>query len=377
MKSRTGVGKAVLIATTALFLLAIAALIVLRPRQPDAPAPPEKHVAVTVLEIRPERLEDRLVLPGRAEALEDVTVSAEQTGRITALLAREGETVRAGDPLLRIDDRLWAAAEENAALREADTRRDAARAEELHAQGAIPLRDLEAARTAAESARIALREVRVQRERCTPASPIAGRVETRFVSEGEYVHAGQPLARILNASTVKVLFDLPERDVLSLRAGDACAVRFDALPETVYTGAVAVAAASANPASNAFRMEAHVDNAGGRIRAGMIARVEVLRGVREDALALPLFAVVPMEGESVAYVVEDGRSIRRIVRINRIVDSRAVIDDGLSAGDRVILDGNRNVLDGTPVRIVPEWNPQPVPQANAARNGAAAGRIQP
>lgn len=362
MKRSSTAAKLILPGLILLLALAVGLLLAFRPGQPEPVAPRTERVAVTVLDVEAVRLDDRIVLPGQVAAFDDVTVSAEQGGRITAIKAREGDRVSAGDPLIRIDDRLWQTALRQAELRDRDARRERDRLEALSRDGAVPQRELEAVQTAAESARLALEDARVQLERCMPTAPIDGVVESRFVSLGAFVNPGQPIARLLSLDRVKITFDLPERDVAGLRVGDQCRVRLDALRDVVVTGRVAMVSFAARPSNNAFAVELEAANPGERIRPGMIARVDVLRGTRDAVVLLPLQAVVPMEGETVVYLEADGHAVRRIVRIAEIIDSKAVVREGVQPGDRVILDGNRNVLDGTPVEVKPEWEPRPFSQ---------------
>jgi multidrug efflux pump subunit AcrA (membrane-fusion protein) len=86
-----------------------------------------------------------------------------------------------------------------------------------------------------------------------------------------------------------------------------------------------------------------------RLRAGMIAEVALVRGVAEQAIVLPLAAVVPHKGDYVVFVVEDGHAVRRLVRIDSFVGHEAVIRSGLSAGERVVIEGQRTLQDGMPV----------------------------
>lgn len=344
-----------------LFLAAALLMILIRPSRPVAADTAEERIAVTVLETQPESLEDRLVLPGKVAAFEDLTLAAEQMGRVSARPFAEGAGVEKGDLILHIDDLSWRTALRQAEIRLTDTRRALRRAEELHRDGALAKSELEKSQTAFQQAETALEEAAIQLQRCRVEAPINGRVEKLFVSPGEHVTPGQPVARLLDLNRVKIVFDLPEREIRSLREGDECKIELDAMPEKQLSGKVTFISSAANPANNAFRVELEADNPEGVLRAGLIVRVMVLRGIVEDAVILPLQAIVPMDGETLVYLESEGYAERRIVRIASIHDSRAVISRGVEPGVRVIVDGNRNVLDGTPVEVMTDWQPAPIP----------------
>ncbi len=352
MNKRFSTDRIVLAGAVALFVLAAVLLAVFRPKQPDPEPPVEQNVAVTTFRVVSKDMDDIVKFPGRVEAWSDVQVSVEQGGRVMAVPADEGQTMAAGAELLRLDDRLRLAAFKRAERQTLDAKRDLERLTELRDSGAVSASDFDAMETRAALAGIALDEARVQWQQCVLAAPIQGVIEERRVSAGEYVQPGQPVFRIVDVSRVKVCFDVPERDVLSVRLGDTHRFRLDSVPDREFAGTVRFVAMTGSPANNAFRVEMEADNAEGLIRPGMIARVDYVRGRLTDAVILPQQAVVPTKGETVVFVVEDGRAIRRIVRIGAFLGSEALIREGVSVGDDVILEGNRSVLDGTPVRVV-------------------------
>ncbi len=361
MKRRIGIGKIMFTAITILAVLAVIALTVFRPR-PPAPgeALPEQRVAVTVWTVEPRTLPDAIALPGRMEPFNDVIVSAEQAGRIISLDVADGERVRQGDILLRLDERLWRTELQRTELVARDAHRDLARLRDLRATGAVSQSDLDAAEMRAATADLAREEAAIRLEKCAPATPIDGIVEDRRVAIGETVNPGQALFRLVDTARIKVVFYVPERDVMTLRPGASYPFDIKALPGRELSGELGFIATAADPGNNAYRAELWTDNPGGEIRAGMLAQVNLVRSLIEDAVILPLRAIVPMKGEALVYVVERGYAERRIVRIGAIIDAQAVIRDGIAIGDRVILDGNRTVLDGTPVTVMDDWQPAPV-----------------
>ncbi len=348
---------------SALLLLAVGLvvlLIVLRPEAPQIDPPATQRIAVTTLDVEPQSLPDIILLPAYTVPFDDVTVAAEQAGRIIKLYIDQGDTVEADASLLQIDDRPWRTSLQRAELALRDAQRDVERVRELHRSGAISQSERDAAETRFETTQLALEEAQIQLERCTPTAPLGGIVENRWVSTGEYVHPGQQLFRLLNTDRIKIVFDVPERDVGNLRLREPYEFTLDPFADQVFEGVMRFIAAAANPANNAFRAELWIDNPEGRFRSGMIARVRLKRRLLDDAIVLPLQAVVPMAGQHIVYVVEADHAVRRIVKLDSIIDGKAVIENGISQGDTVILDGNRAVLDGTPVTIDNDWQPAPV-----------------
>lgn len=360
MKWRINKGKTIFTAILMLAVLLVGLLIVFRPDIPDIEAPAAQRIAVTTMNVEPQSMADEIMLPARAVPFDDVIVAAEQAGRIIALHIDQGDTVRQNDTLLQIDDRPWRTGLKRAELAMRDARRDVERVRDLRRSGAISQSDLDTAETRFDTAQLALEDAQLQLERCTPSAPLSGIAEKRLVSAGEYVNPGQPLFRLLNTERMKIVFDVPERDVGTLRFGESYAFTLDPYPDELFEGDMRFIAAAADPANNAFRVELWVDNPDGRIRAGMIARARLKRRTIDHAVILPLQAVVPMSGQNIVYVVDADHAVRRIVQLDAIIDGKAVIRHGISEGDEVIIDGNRAVLDGTPVTVDNDWRPAPV-----------------
>jgi membrane fusion protein, multidrug efflux system len=351
MQDKRSIGAMLLIAVIGLCLAGIVLLAAFRRTRPVPEAPPEQKTIVTTLTAEARAMDDIVVLPGRIAAAKDLWVAVEQSGRVEEMAADEGEAVRAGDVLLRVDDRLWKAALERAELQAQDARRDLRRMTELRDSGAVSGSDLESVTTRAALAEIALRDTRVQWERCAPTAPFDGTVEERRVSRGEYVQPGMPVFRLVAADRVKILFDAPERDVSAIRTNAVFRFRLPSAPAQRFEGTVRRVATVGKRINHAFEVELTADNPAGLIRPGMIAEVEVKRGTIDDAVILPLQAIVPSKGEMVVFVVEEGRALRRIVRLGAILDAHAVVREGIRAGDEVVLEGNRAVVDGTAVQV--------------------------
>ncbi|MBT8042530.1 MAG: efflux RND transporter periplasmic adaptor subunit, partial [Pontiella sp.] len=174
----------------------------------------------------------------------------------------------------------------------------------------------------------------------------------RFVETGEYVQPGMPVFQVVDSATVKAVALIPEKDVYAIRTGDRMAFTVEPLPDRTFTGTVTFVATQADGRNNAFPAEITVENTDGILRPGMIAQINFLRGINENMVSLPMSAVLPSKGDHIVYLVSNGQAIRRKVQIATLTRERALISQGLSAGDRVIIEGNRTLSDGQRVKII-------------------------
>lgn len=336
-----------------------------RPARSDVPA--EALIPVRTLVLAPADLPEIVFYTGLVEADRAVTVAAEQAGRVVEMQAEKGDAVTPGQSLLVLDSSSHTLRVDRADAAYRQATNDLRRAQELRQTGALPDSDYENMLTRAELASIALREARLDLDRCVVRAPVAGVIQDRFAEKGQYLAPGMPAFRIVGADRVKVTVDLPERDVYALRVGDPVSFTVDALAGRTFEGTIRFVAPAADSRSNTFRVEIAADNADGLLKPGVIVRVRLTRRILQGALSLPLTALIPEKGLHVAYVLVNGHAVRREVRLQAMVADRAVVSEGLRAGDRVIVEGHRQVSDGSPVK---EHGPAAAPPRASAKPDA-------
>lgn len=318
----------------------------IRRKEPVAFEPPERAHRVNHQRITAESLDDMLLLPARIEPSLRARLPADKPGRITGLFVDRGDTVSVGDLLVQIDNRLWLAALEAVSIELREAEKEFNRWRDLEAAGAVSSSDMDQIRTRLDRARVQQAEATTHVSQCEVRSPADGVINERFVETGEHATEGMPVLELVVTDPVKLRLDVPERDAASLGAVTEIPFTVGVLPGRTFIGRVVFTAAAAQEANNAFRMDVEVENPDGTLKPGMIAEVSYPRGRLDGAIAVPLDAIIPRRGEHYVFVAEDGRAARRLVRIDRIAGSRAVIADGLRDGDVLVTGGHRALTDG-------------------------------
>lgn len=339
-------GLIVLAALTVLVLL----LIVFRPKERPGP-PGEKPVPVRVLRIEPRVLPDTIALPGRIEPRTDARLGAEKAGRVVELNAERGDRVEKDQVLLRVEDRSWGAILRQAEVEYREAEKELGRWRELKNAGAVAVSEFDAVQMRFDHAEASLAQARVNFAQCEVRSPFAGLVDDRFIEPGEYANEGAAVFRVVDIDVVKLLVDLPEQDAFAVKPGDLLAFTVASVPGRAFTGEVSFVAFVASRESNSFRIEAMVPNADYALKGGMIADVAVVRSVRDDALVVPLASVLPKKGEHIVFVVDQGRAVRRVVKIDAIVGDEAVLASGVHPGEDLVIEGQRVLMDGALVQV--------------------------
>ncbi|MBW3554582.1 MAG: efflux RND transporter periplasmic adaptor subunit [Gemmatimonadetes bacterium] len=330
---------------------------------------------VEVLEVVPEAFTDHVRVVGTVEAERDVTVSAEEAGVVEAVLARKGERVRPGQPLLRLDadilrTQLQQAAAQAELAEETWTRQKRLWEEE---QVGTEMAYLQA-RYNAETARAQAQVLAQRLERTTIRSPVAGVLDDRMVEVGNMVAAGTPVARILDLDTVKVVAGVPERYAAEIEQGASVGVTVDALRGREFVGQVDFVGSAVAGDNRTFVIEVEVANPGMGIKPGMSANVQVFRIGLDSALVVPRHAVIRREDGYVVYVARrtaDGwRAESRGVVPGLTSGDRIVIDAGLEPGERVVVVGQQRVAHGDALILTNEAELARTPRRDTAAAAA-------
>jgi membrane fusion protein (multidrug efflux system) len=183
------------------------------------------------------------------------------------------------------------------------------------------------------------------------AAPFDGDVTATYINAGEMVAPGQIVYTIVNADTVKIEVDVSAADVGKIRDELTVEVYVTALPDAIFYGEVSAVAVKANETTRTYRVEIVVENLDHRLRPGMLADVKIQTGRLDDAISVPLDAILQRNGSSVVFVERDGRAAERGVEIAAVYGPSAVISSGLNAGDKLIVVGQHNLHDGRKVLV--------------------------
>lgn len=323
--------------------------------KPQPPAAPDKLINVQVVATRSGDLAETFTLPGTLEAWEDLTLAAELAGAVRWTGPEEGTRLSPGQEILRIDPDTMQA---NLAQAQADydlRRKLLERVRKLQQEGYASRQELDDAESAFAVAAATLERSRVALEKSSVKSPVAGVLDRRLVERGEYVHEGTAVASVVQVDRLKVLVDLPEKDVPFLQVGQTVRVRgaeINGRQPASRQGVIRHIAYKADPATRTYRTKVEVDNADGALRPGMIVRGTFLRRTLQDVVAIPLYALVDRDGIKTVFVEESGVARLHQVTPGAVIGDRVVIRSGLQPGERLIVSGQQLLADGARVRVV-------------------------
>lgn len=366
--------------------------------QPSATPPPPPEV--TAMTVAPQTVTLERTYPARAEAANYVEVRAQVEGILLERNYEEGGLVKAGAVLFQIDPAPY-----EARVQQAEAELDRARAQlremqrqwkrasQLYEKKAVSESRRDQAQSAVEiaeagvaNAEAALRTARIDLGYTEVRAPISGVTGLRAVSNGNLVTAGTLLTTIRQMDPMHVLFSMPEADAIALgrqlnSAGEASAsaqhlaVRVRLADGSVYErqGVVDFTAAFVDPQTGTVQARAVFPNPQGVLLPGQFLRISVQGLQLSNAIVIPAKAVAEGLEGPVVYVLNEQNIARpQPVALGLSVAQDQVIEQGLQAGERVVVDGIAKVRPGEPVRPIPPTNSADHQDGEAATNGGTS-----
>jgi RND family efflux transporter MFP subunit len=305
------------------------------------------------------------IISGELRAEREATVRAELGGSMVEVTVEEGQPVRKGALLGRIEAatledvrRSAASAMTSAENQLAVARREAERTEQLVAAGALAARDLDLARsnvTAAEAqladARSRLVTAQKQLGDAVLRAPINGIVSDRAVNTGDVVSPGTALVTIIDPSSMRLEAAVPSEELAALRVG--AAVQFSVRGyEQPFTGRIERISPQADPVTRQVPIFVAIPNTGGRLVAGLFAEGRVVSS-SATGLIVPENAVNTSEGTPWVLRVADGKTEKVEVKIglHDLRTERVEIVSGVNEGDILLRGAAQGITPGTPVSV--------------------------
>ena len=182
-------------------------------------------------------------------------------------------------------------------------------------------------------------------------STIPGIVKSVMIQEGATANPGVPLFQVVDMDVVEVLVDVPEKRIDQVRIGQPVEISVISYPDRLFTGTIDRLSPVVDPASRSLETRIRVVNRGYQLKPGMFAEAEIILRELDDAVTVPLAALVNKEGRRVAFVVEQevAREVEPVVTF--VQGERAVVESGIAEGDLLVVIGQQALSSGDAVTV--------------------------
>jgi len=305
---------------------------------------------VVVADVGVGTLNDRVTAIGDGRAVRSVSLRADTPGQVTDIAFEAGGYVSEGDVIFRLEDEAEQISLERAQISVEEARRDADRLAQLETTGAITNVALREAEVALRTAELALRQAEFDLDQRLIRAPIDGWIGLIAPDVGDRIDAQDTLATINDRSRIIIEFRMPERVVGDLALGKEVVAIPLARPGDRLSGRISAIDNVVDRASRTLRVQATLDNASDRLRAGMAFSVEIgFEGETYPSID-PLALQWSSDG-SFVWAVRDGQATRVAVAIRQRNEDSVLVEADLSRGDQVVIEGVQTLRPGAEVEI--------------------------
>jgi multidrug efflux system membrane fusion protein len=331
---------------------------------------------------------------GTVQALNTVTVNPRVDGELKDVKFTEGQDVEAGMVLAQIDDAPYRAQWEQAMAKKGqdvalleNARRDLERNADLIEKKVISPQQYETQKAlvaqldaTVKADEAAVKNTKVQLDYSTVISPLAGRVGMRLIDKGNVVHASDTrgLVVITQIQPISLVFTLPAQNLGEIqkekkRGAELEVLAVDRDNKTLMdSGTLTVIDNQIDTATGTIMLKATFPNRDLQLWPGQFANARLLLTVRKQGIVVPASVVQRGPNGAYAFVIRDDLTVEmRPVTVTRIERDEALIEDGLQAGERVVVDGQYKLQPGSKVKI-----PEPAPKGGAPVDGHKPGISQ-
>lgn len=316
---------------------------------------PKPVVAVTAQPAVAEQWRNVVPTVGTLQAVNGVDISSSVAGLVKEIAFQSGQSVKKGQPLVRLDtdvevtDLRSAMADADLARISANRQRALVRTDAV-SQAAV---DKAEAELKVKEAKVA--GIRANIDKKAVFTPFDGVLGVRKVDLGQYVQPGQAIVNLQDLSVMLADFTVSQKDLAALQVGTAITMTTDAWSGRVFEGTIAALEPRVDDKTGMIAAQGRFPNADGALRPGMFARIEVVRPALASVVTVPVSAVAyNLHGDSV-FLVKDGaegkEAVRTFVQLGDRRDGKVAVLKGINAGDLVVTSGQVKLDTGSKVEI--------------------------
>lgn len=317
-------------------------------------APPPPAVIASAL-VEAQSWQPYLHAVGSVAAIQGIYVTTEIAGQVDEVLAVSGQTVKAGDLLLRLDDSVDEADLKGLIAQRKLAQLQFERNSKLLKDKSVSRSDYDQSRASLDSAEAAVAGKQAIIHKKNIAAPFSGQLGIVDINLGQYLSPGDAIVSLQSLDPIYVDYNLPERYLPDVQVGQEVEVEVQAWSGRRFKGVVSAINPGIDRGTRTLRLRATLDNPEHLLRPGMFAEVNTVLPMRDNILTLPRTAVTYNPyGESVFVIqkTDNGQVVQnRPVETGAVRAGRVEITSGLEAGEEVVSAGHNKLRNGQPVTV--------------------------
>lgn len=316
-----------------------------------------KTVNVVSQEITTGNFSSYVRVVGTVETSDDINISAEVSGRVVRYDVREGDRVKKGALIMKVDDSKLQQEKARLEAATSQARENYERLRKVYEEDGIGSElDYLNAKYAYVQNNSALESIQVDLDNTRITAPFNGLVEDKMVNVGEMVSPGMPVLRLIGTDNFKIMAGVPARYADAVKEGDTVEVWFDTQMSDTLKGVIRYTGSSINPQNRTFDVEIELDGLSDDFKVDMIGNLRLQTFSQRDVVIVSEEFVYSKNDGYVVYVEdtdENGNTVAREVpvQLGRSYKSDVIIEEGLKPGDRLLTIGSSFLDDGTRITV--------------------------
>ncbi len=312
---------------------------------------PEKPILIHAQKIQAKPLVITKDFTGNFIADKDGKINADVQGKIIGLYVKEGDKVKKGQLLIKLDPTLLYSKKRALDAKVKGLEDDVKRYEVLAKADAIQAVKLEKAKLGLKAAIAERKSVIEQINKTKIYAPYSGQITMKFTELGSFAAPGMPLLQLTKIDKLQFGINVSEDDLDLFTKNQEYPISVDALSGQKVKGKLSMIGSKANR-SNDFPVRFDVKNINkNEIKAGMFGNVQVTKNYGKNAIVIPATAIQGSQNDAKVYIVENNKAKLRNVIIQKHIGNDVLIKEGIKPGDIIVTSGFINLFDGANVII--------------------------
>jgi membrane fusion protein (multidrug efflux system) len=286
------------------------------------------------------------------EAVEEATIVSKVRGIVQELMVEEGDYVKEGQVLAKIEDDQYRIETERAKATMDRLYNDYQRNKELFEKELISAEVYENSRFEYESQKSAYELAKLNYEYTSIKSPISGVISERFIKNGNMIGTDEQVFKVTDFDPIQAILHIPEHERAKIRKDQRAELQADALPGQTFTGKVERISPTIDPQTGTFKVTVYLNDDSDLLRPGMFGRIKIVYDTRTNTKMIPKAAVITEDENQSVFVVRDSLVFRKQIRTGYANGINIEVIDGLEDGEIVVTTGQGSLTDSTKVNVV-------------------------
>jgi membrane fusion protein (multidrug efflux system) len=288
---------------------------------------------------------------GTARANEQVVITSKYSDLVDEIFFDDGQQVQKGAVLIKLNNQQELAKVNELKANLSESKAHLKRLTELLASRATSKSLVEQQEAKTKAVEAQLVSARARLNDLTIRAPFSGVLGFREVSKGAYIDAGDTITSLDDLSVIKVDFHLPERLLTHIHVGQQVSAANTAYRDKQFIGKITAIDSRIDSSTRSIKVRANISNEALKLHPGMLLNISVLLQV-EKILQLPESSIIPIENKHYVFVENEGKAIRKAIKIGRRHPGVVEVVSGLVEGQQVVVEGALKLREGSAVSII-------------------------